>query len=153
MQWWQPEPGEPELLAWWAPLLAVARRARADHVPWLLPIDDFSLEGRIVRSPRPDVWVYAHRSGCGSIRADAAGRTYVVRGGRHVEVDVRRACWAARLPDVCEPVWFDPPRRCHLRLVSAGERLEAGDHPRQGGRERVDVLFGARPPHRHPEGT
>lgn len=168
MQWWEPDPTEPELWDWWAPLLLVARRARADRCPWPVHADEFVLSGRADRPPRPAVWVYVHHSWCGSIRADASGRTYVLRAGRHVEVGVRRAIWAARLPDVVEPVWFDAPRErpdpvpdaappphrgCHLRLVSAGERPQAGHHPRQRGREGVDVLVGGRPPDGHPEGS
>jgi hypothetical protein len=145
MRWWQPSDGEVELWEWWAPLLAAGRRARRDLVPWPLNVDEFRLEGRIDRPPRPSVWVYRHRVGGGRIRCDSLGRTYVLRasaagafGARHVEVDVRRAVWAAGLPDVVRPVWFSPPPppepdwapepppsgsggRRHLHLVGATE--------------------------------
>lgn len=158
MRWWQPEGGECEQATWWAPLLAVAHRAEADRFPWPVLVEEHELVGRVDRPPLASVWVYAHRRGGGLVRADAAGHTYLVRGGRHVEVPVRRALWAAGLPDVTERARRGPAegarRRGHLRLVASagGEGPQAGHHPRQGGRERLHVVVGGRPPHRDPEG-
>jgi hypothetical protein len=150
MEWWQPAEGQEVLWAWWAPLLRFAERARAERVPWPVVAADFSVVGRVDRRPRPPVWVYRHRVGGGEVRVDDRGRPYRRRpDGGHVETGVRRAVWAAGLPDVVEPVWSTPspsPRadragradraRCtvrgrHLRLVSPPGL--AGPPPPGGG--------------------
>src|SRR5207302_3437005 len=42
-----PEFDEPELLAWWRPLLVLARKARLAEPPWALYIDEFTFRGRV----------------------------------------------------------------------------------------------------------
>ena len=133
---WVPDPREPELAAWWQPLLRFARRARADRVPWPVHIDEFHLVGCVRRTRQP-VWLYRHLAGGGELAVAANGIPYrfiptAPGGGRFVETRVRPAVWAAGLPHVVEPVWFseldhefddeapeadpDEPAR-HLRLV------------------------------------
>jgi hypothetical protein len=150
MRWWHPAEDEPEVDRWWAPLRAVARRAEADRFPWPVLVQEHVLLGRVDRRGLASVWVYSHRQGGGLIRADERGRTYLVRGGRHVEVHVRRALWAAGLPDVTER-----PRRRHLRLVpsAGGEAAQVGHDPGERGRQRLHVLVGGRPADGDPEGS
>ena len=118
MRSWQPEPHEPVLLEWFAPLLALARRARDDEIPWPVHVDDFRLLGRFERRPRPDVWMYAHVENGGLLMCDATGNTYKYiesrsgkSRGQFRETPLRRAFWWARLPDVVQPVWYEPPAR------------------------------------------
>lgn len=118
MRWWTPRPGEVELLDWWRPLLAFARLAREEQLPWPIHLDEFACGGRVDRGPRPPIWVYAHRQSGGELLVDPAGRTYRFiehrRGsspGRFAEVDARRAMWLAGLPRVVAPVWYEPPVR------------------------------------------
>jgi hypothetical protein len=136
MEFWQPRPGEPELMAWWRPLVAASHRARLERVYWPIYIDEFRLGGRVERDPRPSVWVYVHRRSGGEVLADDDGRTYEFipyRSGRQLgrfkEVEVRHAVWRARLPDVVEPIWYDEPSP---RLVedAAGHWWQADEpHP------------------------
>jgi hypothetical protein len=101
---------------WWLPLLAVSRRVREERIFWPVHVDEFALEGRIDRGPRPSIWVYVH---CGSLEellADADGRTYEFihhrsgnSPGRFKEIRLRHAIWRARLPDHVEPIWYDEP--------------------------------------------
>ena len=110
---WVPDPAEPELAAWWQPLLRFARRARADRIPWAIHIDEFHLVGCVQRTPRPPVWLYRHLRGGGELAIAPNGLPYrfipdVRGGGRFVESELRRAVWAAGLPHVVEPAWsFD----------------------------------------------
>lgn len=111
MQLWTPTRGEPELLAWWGPLLMVARLARADRVPWPIHIDQFDLLGRVDRSGgRQPVWVYRHHQSGGDIFADPTGQTYRFRPtpkaagpGRFDQCDVRACVYLAGLPEVVQP--------------------------------------------------
>jgi hypothetical protein len=111
MQLWTPPRDEPELLGWWAPLLMVARLARADQVPWPVHIDQFVLLGRVDRSgSRLPVWVYRHDRSGGDIYADPTGQTYQYRPtpnaagpGRFDRCDVRTSIYRAGLPEVVEP--------------------------------------------------
>jgi hypothetical protein len=150
MRWWTPAPGEPELMAWWRPLLKAARTARENEVPWPIHIDEFAFCERVKRDRHPDVWVYRHNGSGGILFADDDGRTYkfieYLSGpsrGRFAEIDVRQAIWRAGLPNVVKPVWYERPPRPYaddvdlyddrpppaagdrrLRLVSQnGERL------------------------------
>ena len=118
MRWWTPRPDEPELLDWYRSLLAFAQRARDEQVPWPIRLEEFRCAGRVDRRGGGSIWVYEHRVNGGELLVDEAGRPYrfIVhrRGsspGRFAEVELRRAVWAARLPDVVEPVWYEPPVR------------------------------------------
>ncbi len=111
MQLWTPTRGEPELLAWWGPLLMVARSAREERVPWPIHIDQFDLLGRVDRTGgRQPVWVYRHHQSGGDIFADATGQTYRFRPtpkaagpGRFDPCDVRAGVHLAGLPEVVQP--------------------------------------------------
>jgi hypothetical protein len=111
MQLWTPPRDEPELLAWWAPLLLVARLAREDRVPWPIHIDQFDVLGRVDRGgARPPVWVYRHHTSGRDIYADPSGQSYRFRPtpnaagpGRFDRCDVRTCVYLAGLPEVVEP--------------------------------------------------
>lgn len=126
MKAWTPPADEPARFSWWQPLLAFSRRVRADRVPWPVHIDEFVLDRRFDRPPRPAIWIYLHDASGGAMMVDDGGRAYRFieyrggRGGRFKEIDVRRAVWQAGLPDVVEPVWYDePPRRSSWTPVDA----------------------------------
>jgi hypothetical protein len=116
MRSWQPEPHEPVLLEWFAPLLALGRRAREEEIPWPVHVDDFRLLGRFERRPRPDVWMYAHVENGGLLMCDAEGNPYKYiesssgkSRGQFRDTDLRRAFWWSGLPDVVRPVWYQRP--------------------------------------------
>jgi hypothetical protein len=118
MELWSPPHDAPHLLEWWRPLMLVARRARAERFPWPVHLDEFRLAGRVKRRGRPDIWIYDHHENGGSVCVDAAGQTYKFMAtprakgpGQFRQCPVRTALWRARLPDVVEPVSYDPPRR------------------------------------------
>ena len=108
MRWWQPNAGEPELIDWWRPLLAAARRARHEGVQWPIHPDEFELVGRVVRAgdarDEPDVWIYRHETAVGFLSVDADGGAYrferddeLPGGGRFDPVTLGQAVWAAGL--------------------------------------------------------
>jgi hypothetical protein len=116
MRWWYPAPGQPELMAWWRPLLAASCRARQERVFWPIHVEEFALGGRVDRKSKPSVWVYVHLRSGGEVLVDDDGRTYEFipyRSGRALgrfnEIKVRHAVWRARLPDVVEPIWYEEP--------------------------------------------
>jgi hypothetical protein len=116
MRQWQPEPHEPVLLEWFAPLLALSRRAREQEIPWPVHLDDFRLLGRFERRPRPDVWMYAHVENGALLMCDADGNAYKYiesstgkSRGQFREADLRRTFWWSGLTDVIRPVWYDRP--------------------------------------------
>ncbi|HZN13906.1 MAG TPA: hypothetical protein VFB78_06555 [Acidimicrobiales bacterium] len=49
----RPEFDEPELLAWWEPLITLARHARLAQPPYAVHLEDFTFRGRVKRSGRP----------------------------------------------------------------------------------------------------
>ncbi len=113
MEIWKPPTDKPQLLDWWLPLLAFARRVRADQVPWLVIIEDFELIGRFDRPPRPSVSIYRHRQTGGQVGVDRSGQSYRFieyhsgsSPGRLAETSIRSAVWAAGLPDVAPPVTY-----------------------------------------------
>jgi hypothetical protein len=117
MRLWRPPPDEPQLHEWWLPLLALSRRVRAERMYWPIHIDQFALEGRIDRDPRPAIWVYVHGGSLEELLVDGDGRTYEFihhrsgrSPGRFKEIPLRRAVWRARLPDHVEPIWYDEPQ-------------------------------------------
>ena len=116
MDLWRPPDDEPILHEWWLPLLAASRRAREERICWPLHVDEFALEGRIDRGPRPSIWVYVHGGSLDELLVDADGRAYEFvphrsgrSPGRFKEIRLRHAIWRARIPDHVEPVWFDAP--------------------------------------------
>ena len=118
MQLWAPAPGEPALLEWWRPLLAVARLARVEQISWPIHLDEFSFVGRVDRKRRLALWVYRHGLSRGFIHADAAGGTYEwvehrsgPSPGRFKQIDVWAAVWRCGLSNVVEPVWYEEPPR------------------------------------------
>jgi hypothetical protein len=136
MRWWRPEPGEPELLDWYRPLLEVARRAREDQYPWCVHVDDFEVVGRVRRQGRPDVWVYACPASRGELLVDDHGATYRFLPtpnrpgpGQFRPLDLDAALWRCGVPYVIqpslrEPLWEEPegwedapPGRPHLQVV------------------------------------
>jgi hypothetical protein len=116
MELWRPPDDEPMLHEWWLPLLATSRRAREEHICWPLHVDEFALDGRIDRGPRPSIWVYVHGGSLRELLVDGDGRTYGFvphrsgrSAGRFREIPLRHAIWGARIPDHVEPVWYDAP--------------------------------------------
>jgi hypothetical protein len=118
MELWTPPHDAPHLLEWWRPLMLVAQRVRADRVPWPIHMDQFRLFGRVIRqNGRPHVWVYEHHESRRTIHTDATGVTYkfipTPRGrgpGMFKPCDIRIAVYRAGLPDVVEPIWYEPPK-------------------------------------------
>lgn len=116
MRLWTPPREEPELLAWWAPLLLVARKARHEGVPWPIHVDQFDLLGRVDRAGgRPPVWVYRHQESGGDIYADPSGQTYLFRPtpnaagpGRFDRCEVRAGVHLAGIAQVVEPAPQEP---------------------------------------------
>lgn len=115
MQQWRPDPDAPQLLDWWVPLVRASRHAIDAEVPWLILIDEWELGGRVERQGRPDVWLYVHRRSGGELRVDDNGQPYRFipnssgpSPGRLRTMDIRHALCLAGLPNVSEPVWFEP---------------------------------------------
>src|SRR5919202_4765133 len=105
MDWWEPPKGEKHLLEWWQPLLAAARTAREEQVPWIIAADEFVLVGKVKRKSRRPVWTYRHLGSGQPLCADDLGRTYRYvpsssdpKVGRFTEIDVRTAIEEAGLP-------------------------------------------------------
>ena len=72
-----PDSGEPDLFAWWTPLLAVARRLREEHEPWALHVDDFRFRGWVKRAGKATLSVYQYRPTLRDVVCDAAGNAYL----------------------------------------------------------------------------
>ncbi len=144
MELWSPPHDAPHLLEWWRPLILVSRRARSERFPWPVHVDEFRLAGRVKRPGRPDIWIYDHHENGGSVCVDATGQTYKFMAtpgakgpGQFRRCPVRTALWRARLPDVVQPVSYDPPRRGPWDEVGTGDPLAAapgGDDPALTGR-------------------
>jgi hypothetical protein len=133
MELWSPPHDAPHLLEWWRPLILVSRRARTERFPWPVHVDEFRLAGRVKRQGRPDIWIYDHHENGGSVCVDATGQTYKflatpgAKGpGQFRRCNVRTALWRARLPDVVQPVSYDPPRRGPWDEVDEGDPLATG---------------------------
>ena len=133
MELWSPPHDAPHLLEWWRPLILVSRRARTERFPWPVHIDEFRLAGRVKRQGRPDIWIYEHHENGGSVCVDSTGQTYKflatpgAKGpGQFRQCNVRTALWRARLPDVVQPVSYEPPRRGPWDEFDEGDPLAAG---------------------------
>jgi hypothetical protein len=102
-----PEFDEPELLAWWNPLLVLARRARLAEPPWALYIDEFRFRGRVKRSGNRVLWVYEFAATLRDVMCDDDGDTYRFVPfadspwkGRIKACDLDRAMYDAGIPFV-----------------------------------------------------
>jgi hypothetical protein len=141
MRWWTPQPTDIPAMAWYEPLVAVSRRARADHVIWPVFIDDFEFFGRVERSKRPAISVYGHLATGRELLADERGRTYeMIRVAserapcRFKQIDLTAAIWRCGLPDHVDATLEPRPgavaddggdgevhaREPHLRLLRGG---------------------------------
>ncbi|HEX6236500.1 MAG TPA: hypothetical protein VFZ68_04865 [Acidimicrobiales bacterium] len=132
MHIWHPPHDAPHLLEWWRPLLLVSRRARLERVPWPVHVDEFRLAGRVVRSGRPDVWLYEHHENGGTLCVDRTGATYRFvftpngRGpGQFRACSLRSAIHRAGLHEVVEPVRYGP--------LPAGSLPALPEPPHHGG--------------------
>jgi hypothetical protein len=116
MELWSPPHDAPHLFEWWRPLLLASQRARSRRLPWPIHLDEFRLSGRVLRSGRPDVWLYEHHANGGTLCIDSMGATYrfvATPGGKGVgqfrACELRTAVYCAGLPEVVESVWYDRP--------------------------------------------
>jgi hypothetical protein len=109
MQFWYPEDDAPPDPGWWAPLMLFGLAMAREGLPALDP-DEFMLMGRIVRSGRPDLWLYKHIYSRRYANLDDRGTPYryippkdVLRSksdGRYVlHKDPRSAWWQLDLLD------------------------------------------------------
>lgn len=117
MELWSPPHDAPHLFEWWRPLLLASQRARSRRLPWPIHLDEFRLSGRVLRSGRPDVWLYEHHANGGTLCIDSMGATYrfvATPGGKGVGqfrgCELRTAVYCAGLPEVVEPVWYERQR-------------------------------------------
>ena len=153
MELWSPPHDKPHLFEWWRPLVLASQRARRRRVPWPIHLDEFRLAGRVLRSGRPDVWIYEHHANGGSLCVDATGTTYRfiptpgAKGvGQFRPCDVRSAVWRAGLPEVVEPAVYgeeaeepEPwspgaaPDDAHVELRKASGGTPASGHVVQRG--------------------
>ena len=145
MQLWTPPRDEPELLTWWAPLLLVGRRVRAEGLPWPIQIDQFHLLGRVERGgSRQPIWVYRHKLSGGDIFADPTGQTYRYRPtpkatgpGRFDRCELRKGVQMAGLPEVAEPaVGEGDVVAADSSWSQASEARAMAAHPTAGRRTR-----------------
>jgi hypothetical protein len=120
MRWWIPNPEEPELMAWWRPLLEVAAVARDEQVASPIYIDEFILEGKVLRSTG-DLWAYRHRQSGGLLFTDGYGYTFRfipnrpgALPGRFEICSPADAIAIAGLEEVVEPVWYGEDAEAEL---------------------------------------
>jgi len=71
-----PPEGEPIDPSWWAPLEAVARTLASESRYRFFEADDFMLMAKVLRRPRPDVYLYKHAYIRRHLNLDAAGHAY-----------------------------------------------------------------------------
>jgi hypothetical protein len=121
MKWWTPDPAAVQDMAWYEPLVAVSRRARAAQLVWPVFIDDFEFFGRVDRAPRPSISVYGHLQTGQPLLCDDSGHTYSFvehrsgrTTGRFKEVSLRGALWQCGLPEVAEATLTPRPARPEL---------------------------------------
>ena len=140
MDVWTPPDGEPQLLDWWLPLILLGRAAREDQFPWPVYPEEFELGMRVDRKPRPSVWVYRHLRSGGELLVDSEGQPYrfipTPNGwsvGQFRTCELRRALWAAGLPGVVEPVWYEPPPPRHDWEEPEADGASPGRHLRVVG--------------------
>jgi len=147
MELWSPPHDAPHLFEWWRPLLLASQRARSRRLPWPIHLDEFRLSGRVLRSGRPDVWLYEHHANGGTLCIDSMGATYrfvATPGGKGVgqfrTCELRTAVYCAGLPEVVGAVWYGRPR------AASDDGSWRPDHDRDGdGHELREVSGGAAP--------
>ncbi len=157
MDLWYPPHDQPHLLEWWRPLIQASRAVRAQRIPWLLHVDEFTLVGRVDRRDRPPIWVYRHAESGRELYLDPTGtphtftRTPKAKAyGRFNRVDIRTAIWRAGLPSVIEPLFHDePPAPRQGWDAEALDPIEpapdpAASHPAARRRGHLTVLPGGR---------
>jgi hypothetical protein len=105
MDLWYPPKDRPQLLEWWRPLILASKAARLEGSPWPINVDELILRGRVDRSSRPAIWVYACPATGGELYLDSTGQPYLFRRsqkgtspGRFTTCDLMKAIWAAGLP-------------------------------------------------------
>ena len=113
---WEPGPDDPPLLEWFAPLVELGRRARAERIHWPMLVEDFELVRRVDRQRRHGCGPTATAGTGGELHVDDAGATYDYRphpsagaGGRFVATPLRRAVYAAELHRQPEDLWYEFP--------------------------------------------
>lgn len=111
---WTPPPAQSPLVEWWRPLVAYARRCRADEVPWIIFIEDFDFLGSVARERLPTVSLYRHHAGGGELCLGPDGQGFRFAwasggksAGRFVECEVRTALWRADLPTYLDTMWLN----------------------------------------------
>jgi hypothetical protein len=121
MKWFSPEANAVQEMAWYEPLVAVSRRARAAQLVWPVFIDDFEFYGRVDRQPRPSISVYGHLQTGQPLLCDDDGHTYAFvehrsgkAAGRFKEVSLRGALWQCGLPEVAEATLTPRPARSEI---------------------------------------
>jgi hypothetical protein len=150
MKLWTPPHDRPHLFEWWRPLLLASQQGRRRQVPWPIHLDEFRLAGRVVRSGRPDVWIYEHHANRGSLCIDATGTTYrftptpMAKGvGQFRACDISTAVWRAGLPEVVEPVWYrEPPDDDDVELREASGGAAPAVEVVRRGRGHLTVIEG-----------
>ena len=105
MDLWCPPRNVPHLYEWWRPLVQAGARARTEHLPWSVHLDEFRLVGRVSESEQRDVWIYEHVPSGGSLCVDLIGEAYRfvaspedVTSGRFVACKLATALRRAGLP-------------------------------------------------------
>ncbi|MBA3653482.1 MAG: hypothetical protein H0W70_04740 [Actinobacteria bacterium] len=112
-----PPVDQPELFAWWAPLIAVAERLRAEREPWTLHVGEFRFRGWVKRSCKATLSVYEYEPSGRDLICDEAGNTYLFRlfadsthKGRLKRIERDHAMYEASIPFA--EVDFPPPDPC-----------------------------------------
>jgi hypothetical protein len=130
MRWWAPAPGAVQEMAWYEPLVAVSRRARAARIIWPVFIDDFEFFGRVDRGPRAAISVFGHLLTGQPLLCDGSGITYAYvehrsgrSTGRFKEVSLRGALWQCGLPEVAEATLTPRPERPEFDEVAGSAAL------------------------------
>jgi hypothetical protein len=148
---WEPGTTEPVQLAWYAPLVELSRRCRAERIHWPILLEDFEVVRRVDRQGSTRVWTYRPRDTGGELHVDDRAGTYDYRphpsaaaGGRFVSMPVRRAVYAAQLHRQPEDLWYDFPGDRHDRGVTAAgyEPAAPPRPPTPSGRPHLVVLPG-----------
>ena len=116
MDLWSPPRNVPHLYEWWRPLVQADARARSEHLPWSVHLDEFRLVGRVSEGTRRDVWIYEHVPNGGSLCVDLGGESYRFvaapgdpTNGRFVPCKLATALRRAGLPRTVLAARYEPP--------------------------------------------